>query len=156
MHILIILIIYLYTRAQKEYSSTNSIKFKLLLYYYYYIMWALQYIHDNLSKWHGVCWALHTKWYLSVRIEEEKLSYTCQGQNKIGGAHLCHCNACMIICWKCMAFAGHCTQSGTHQWESTKKVQVKHYLGGRLYGGQGQNKIGGAHICHVGIAMHVW
>ena len=27
---------------------------------YMYIMWALQYIHDNLSKWHIDCWALHT------------------------------------------------------------------------------------------------
>ena len=27
-------------------------------------------------------------------------------------------------------------------------------LGRRLYGGQGQNKIGGAHLHHVGIAMH--
>ena len=53
-----------------------------------------------------------------------------------------------------MAFAGHCTQSGTHQGGSTKKIQVKHDLG-RLYGGQGQNKIGRAHLCHVGIAMHV-
>ena len=37
-----------------------------------------------------------------------------------------------------------------------KKIQVKHDLGRRLYGGQGQNKIGSAHLCHVGIAMHVW
>ena len=41
----------------------------------------------------------------------------------------------MIICRKDMAFA------------------VKHNLGSRLYGGQGQNKLGGAHLCHVGIAM---
>ena len=31
----------------------------------------------------------------------------------------------------------------------------KHDLGRRSYGGQGQNKIGGAHLGHVGIAMHV-
>ena len=34
------------------------------------------------------------------------------------------------------------------------KIQVKHSLGKRLYGGQVQNKIGGAHLGHVGIAMH--
>ena len=28
-------------------------------------------VHDNLSKWHIDCWALHTKWYPSVRIDEE-------------------------------------------------------------------------------------
>ena len=33
-----------------------------------YIMWALQYIHDNLLKWYRDCWAMHTKWYPSVRI----------------------------------------------------------------------------------------
>ena len=35
-----------------------------------------------------------------------------------------------------------------------EKIQVKHDLGKRLYGGQGQNKIGGAHLGYVGIAMH--
>ena len=69
-----------------------------------YIMWALQHIHENLSKWHIDCWVLHTKWYPSVRIK--------------------------------------------------KKIQVKHDLGRRLYGGQGQHKIGGAHLGHVGIAMN--
>ena len=35
--------------------------------------------------------------------------------------------------------------------KSTEKIQVKHDLGKRLYGGQCQNnKIGGAHLCHVG------
>ena len=33
-------------------------------------------------------------------------------------------------------------------------MQVKHDLGRRLYGGQGQHKIGGAHLGHVAIAMH--
>ena len=69
-----------------------------------YIMWALQYIHDNLSKWYIVCWALHAKWYPSVRID--------------------------------------------------KKIQVIHKPGNRLNGGQCHNKIGGAHLHHVGIAMH--
>ena len=41
-----------------------------------YIMWALQYIHDNLSKWQIDYWALHTKWYPTVRIDEENPSYT--------------------------------------------------------------------------------
>ena len=41
-----------------------------------YIMWALQYIHDNLSKWHIDCWVLHTKWYPSVIIDEKNPSYT--------------------------------------------------------------------------------
>ena len=35
-----------------------------------------------------------------------------------------------------------------------KQIQVKHDLGRRLYGGQGQPKIGGAHLGHVGITMH--
>ena len=34
------------------------------------------------------------------------------------------------------------------------KIQVKHDLGRRLHGGHGENKIGGAHLGHVGIAMH--
>ena len=33
-------------------------------------------------------------------------------------------------------------------------IQVKDYLGKRLYGDQGQHKIGGAHLGYVGIAMH--
>ena len=45
-------------------------------------------------------------------------------------------------------------ESCTHQLKSTETIQVKHDLGKRLYGGQGQNKIGGAHLCHVGSAMH--
>ena len=57
---------------------------------------------------------------------------------------------------KNITFAGRCTQGGTHQWESTKKIQVKHDLGRRLYGGQGKKEIGGAHLLHVGIAMHAW
>ena len=60
-----------------------------------------------------------------------------------------HGNACMLICCKGIAFDGRCTQSDTHQ-----KIQVKHNLMKRLYGGQVQNKIGGAHLRHVGIAMH--
>ena len=71
-----------------------------------YTMWALQYIHDNLSKWHIDCWVLHTKWYPSVIIDEEN-------------------------------------------------PQVIHVLGNMLNGGQCQRKIGGAHLCHVGIAIHV-
>ena len=66
-------------------------------------MLAFQCMHDNLFKMHGFCWALHAKWYPSVRIDEE---------------------------------------------------QVKHDLGRRLYGGQGQHKIGGSHLGHVGIAIH--
>ena len=68
-------------------------------------MLALQCMHDHLLKRHSFCWALHAKWYPSVRIDE-------------------------------------------------KKSKVKHNLGRRLYGGHGQNKIGGAHLGHVGIAMH--
>ena len=125
------------------------------------------YIHDNLLKWHIDCWVLHTKWYPSVRIDEKNPSYTwtweqikwrsMSKQNRRWTSTSCwHCNACMIIWLKCMALAGHCTQSGTHQWGSTKNIQVKHDLGRRVYGGQGQNKIGSAHICDVGSAMHAW
>ena len=40
--------------------------------------------------------------------------------------------------------------------KSTKKVQGKYDLGSKLCGGQGQghNKIAGAHLPHVGSAMH--
>ena len=117
--------------------------------------------------WHIDCWVLHTKWYPSVRIDEENPSYTwiweqvkwrsMSKQNKRCTSMSCwHYNACMIICLKGMAFDGNCTQSGTHTWGSTKKIQVIHDLERRLYGGQGQNKIGGAHLPHVGIAMHAW
>ena len=54
-----------------------------------YIMWALQYIHDYMSKWHihVYCWALHTKWYPSMRIEVE---------NRLnGGEHLHHAGIAM-------------------------------------------------------------
>ena len=53
----------------------------------------------------------------------------------------------MIICQNGIEFVGHCRQSG----ESTKKI---HGLGNRLNGGQCQNKTGGAHLHHVGIAMN--
>ena len=76
-------------------------------------------------------------------------------QNRRSTSTSCwHCNACMIIWWKGIAFAGHCAQSGTHQWGSTKKIQVKHELGNRLYGSHGQKKIGVAHLRHAGTAMH--
>ena len=35
-----------------------------------------------------------------------------------------------------------------------KTFKVIHGLGNRLNGGQCQNKIGGEHLYHVGIAMH--
>ena len=35
-----------------------------------------------------------------------------------------------------------------------QKKEVKHDIGRTLYGGQGENKIGGAHLRHVGSAMH--
>ena len=63
--------------------------------YMYDIMWALQYIHDNLSKWHRDCWALHTKWYPSVRFELGNRLNGGQCQNKIGGAHLHHVGIAM-------------------------------------------------------------
>ena len=37
---------------------------------------AIYILHDNMSKWHIDCWALHTKWYPSVRIDEENPSFT--------------------------------------------------------------------------------
>ena len=54
--------------------------------------------NDNLVKRHSIFWALHTKWYPSVKKStKKKLNttsgrrlYGCQGQNKIGGAHLHH------------------------------------------------------------------
>ena len=35
-----------------------------------------------------------------------------------------------------------------------KKTNVRHDLGNRLYGGQGQHKIEDAHLHHVGIAIY--
>ena len=35
-----------------------------------------------------------------------------------------------------------------------ENTKIKHELGRRLYGGHGENKIEGAHLGHVGIAMH--
>ena len=107
-------------------------------------MLALQCMYDNLLKMHGFCWALHAKWYPSVRIDKENLSYTwtweqvklrsMSKQNRRSTSMSCwHCNACMIICWKGIAFDVHCMQSGNHQWGSTKKIPVKHDLGSRLY-----------------------
>ena len=37
---------------------------------------------------------------------------------------------------------------------TTKKIQVKHGLWNRINAGKGQNKIGGAHLHHVGCAMY--
>ena len=111
-------------------------------------------IYDNLLKWHRDCWALHTKWYPSVRIDEENPSYTwtweqvkwrsMSKQNgrwtstswkkiKIKSTSCWHCNACMVICWKGIAFAGRCTQSGTNQWGSTKKIRKLNTTSGRGY-----------------------
>ena len=69
------------------------------------------------------CWVLHTKRYPSVRIDEEnprklgnKRSMEVDvKQNRWTSTSCWHCNACMIICLKALAFAGHCTQSCTHQ-----------------------------------------
>ena len=69
-------------------------------------MLALQCMHDNLLKRHSFCWALYLKWYSLMRIDEE--------------------NPC--------------------QTRPREQVIYK--------GGQGQDKIGGAHLCQVGIAMH--
>ena len=35
-----------------------------------YVMLVVQLMHDNLLKKHSFCWALHAKWYQSVRIDE--------------------------------------------------------------------------------------
>ena len=37
-----------------------------------------------------------------------------------------------------------------------KKINVRHDLGNRLYGGQGQHKIEGAHLHHVGFAIYIY
>ena len=59
-------------------------------------MLVVQCMHDkNVLKKHSFCWALHAKWYPSVRLYKENPSkndlgrrlYGGQGQNKIGGAH---------------------------------------------------------------------
>ena len=68
-------------------------------------------------------------------------------KNKTGSVHVYHVGIAIH------AFSGCCTQSGTHQSGSMKKIQVKHDLGNRLNGGQGQNKNNSAHLHYVGIAM---
>ena len=69
-------------------------------------MLTLQCMHDNLLKMHGFCWALHAKWYPSVRIDEEHPSKTrprkegiwkSRSKQKIGGAHLCHVGIAMHV-----------------------------------------------------------
>ena len=51
-----------------------------------------------------------------------------------------HCNTCMVICGKVIAFAGCRTQNDTPQWRLMKEVDVKHDLGIRLNGGRGHNQ----------------
>ena len=105
------------------------------------VMLALQCMHDNLFKMHSVCWALHAKWYPSLRIDEENPSRTRpweeviwrsrSKQNRRCTPMSCwHYNACMIICWKGIAFSARCTQSGTHQWESMTKSKLNTTSGG--------------------------
>ena len=117
-------------------------------------MLALQCMHANLLKIHGFCWALHAKLYPSVKIDREG-----QGQNKIGGAP--HIYVMLVV--QCMH--DHLLKMYSFYWvlyvkwyllvRIDEKVQVKDDLGKRLYGGQGQHRIGCAHLGHVGIAMHV-
>ena len=63
-----------------------------------------------------------------------------------------HCNIYMIICRNGIYIVGCCTQSENRRRKS-KFIYMN--LGTGLNGGQCQNKIGGAHLCHVGIAMYV-
>ena len=73
------------------------------------VILALQCMHDNWLKRHSFCWALHAKWYPSVRIDEKNPSQTRpreeviwrsrSTQNRRCTSRSCwHRNACMIIC----------------------------------------------------------
>ena len=90
---------------------------------------------NGIELEYRVCWALQAKWYPSVRINGKNPSYTwtwdqvkwrsMSKQNRRCTSMSCwHCNACMIICRKGIAFAGRCTQSGAHQWGSMKKLNT--------------------------------
>ena len=96
-------------------------------------------VHDNLSKWHIDCLVLHTKWYPSVRIDEENPSHTwtweqvkwrsmSKQNRRCTSMSYWHCNACnyfcMIICLKGMAFAEHCMQSGTISEDQQRKSKL--------------------------------
>ena len=51
-------------------------------------MLALQCMHDNLLKRHSFCWALHAKWYPSVRIDVNKATrYVCMQTLCTSGWH---------------------------------------------------------------------
>ena len=41
-------------------TAYMEVKVKTKLEVYIYIMSALQYMHDNLLKWHSSCWVMHT------------------------------------------------------------------------------------------------
>ena len=55
----------------KAETGQMDVKVKTKWEVHIYIMWELQYIYDNLLKLNSFCWALHKKWYPSVRIDEE-------------------------------------------------------------------------------------
>ena len=125
------------------------------------------YITHNLSKWYIFMGAAHKVLPPSVRIYEEikvNKNMTLEqvkwrsrsNQNRRCTSISCgHCNTCMVICPKGISFAGRCTQIGTYQSGSTKKIEVKYYLGNRLCGCQGHNKIRGSHLHHVGAVYKV-
>ena len=76
-------------------------------------------MHYNLLKRHSFCWTLHAKWYPSARINEENPREEVRWRSRSKQNSRCtstscwHWKACMIICWKGIAFAGRCTKSGT-------------------------------------------
>ena len=116
-----------------------------------------------IEKHVGFCWALHAKLYPSVRIDEEKLNTTSGAGNKEVKVKKYEVHIYVMLVVQCMhdhLLNRHGIFWALHaKWYpslgSTKKIQVKHNLG-RLYRGQGQSKIGGSHLHHVGIAMHAF
>ena len=71
---------------------------------------------------------------IQVKHNLRRRLYGGQGENKIGGdiygTSCWHCNACMIICWKGIGFAGHCTQSGT---PTLPVIESSHWSSSILY-----------------------
>ena len=68
---------------------------------------------------------------LNIILEEQSAKWEWRlTQNRRCTSTSCgHCNTCMIICWKVIAFGvfgGCCTQSGTHQRRLIKNIHVKH------------------------------
>ena len=117
-----------------------------------YIMWALQYIHDYLTKWHSFFLGAASKLVLVIKCDIGNMLYIhCKCKYILKSKSKQNTKYTYTSCWhsqymhdkSAIAFDGNAhTVVG-----SMKKPQVSHDIGNRLNGGdQGQNTIGGAHL----------